>query len=78
MGTATRSQVAAILDRFLTGTSTKYNETVVTVTSADGTAVPATLCVPVKVAEGGCPGVVMLIPHISAGERSISSRGRAK
>jgi len=73
MGTATRSQVAAILDRFLTGTSTKYNETVVTVTSADGTAVPATLCVPVKVAEGGCPGVVML--HGTGSARDEAGNG---
>jgi len=57
---ATRAQVAVILYRFLTGNSTKYNESVVTVTSADGTAVPATVAVPVNVPTGGCAGVVML------------------
>ena len=73
LGNATRSQVAAILCRLLTGPATLYNETVVTVTSADGTAVPATLCVPVKVPEGGCPGVVML--HGTGSARDEAGKG---
>lgn len=45
-GSATRAQVACMLYTYFNGDSTKYNESIVTVTSADGTKVPATVAVP--------------------------------
>ena len=67
----TRAEAASILYRYLTGNATKYTETVVTVTSADGTAVPATLCVPASATNA--PGVVML--HGTGSARDEAGNG---
>jgi dienelactone hydrolase len=67
----TRAEAATILYRYLTGNATKYTETVVTVTSADGTAVPATLCVPASATNA--PGVVML--HGTGSARDEAGNG---
>lgn len=68
---ATRAQVASILYRFLTGNSTKYNESAVTVISADGTAVPATVATPVNAKNA--PGIVML--HGTGSSRDEAGNG---
>lgn len=70
---ATRAQVACILYTYLTKGSTKYNESIVTVTSADGTKVPATIAVPTTTPAGGCAGVVML--HGTGSNRDEAGNG---
>jgi Dipeptidyl aminopeptidases/acylaminoacyl-peptidases len=68
---ATRAQVAAILYRFLSGNSTKFNAKNVTFASADGTMIPATVTVPVGASN--CPGVVML--HGTGSSRDEAGNG---
>ncbi len=70
---ANRAQVAAILRTYLSGYSTKYNEKVVELASADGVKVPATVAVPTTVPAGGCAGVVML--HGTGSNREEAGNG---
>jgi fermentation-respiration switch protein FrsA (DUF1100 family) len=70
---ATRAQVATMLYHFFSENKAAYTESVVTVKSADGTEIPATVTVPTNVPAGGCAGVVML--HGTGSSRDEAGNG---